>query len=106
MNVLCVSFVYCIYDTVILLCTYVNVLNKIPTYLPVSVLPAGSLVCSPEVVGAEVYTYRESPGMGEVSEAVSEWTCHIQHDPLPVGMVLTWPVAVLWAAPRHPVQQS
>ena len=28
------SFVYCIYDTVILLCTYVNVLNKIPTYLP------------------------------------------------------------------------
>ena len=36
----CVSFVYCIYDTVILLCTYVNVLNKIPTYLPTSrILP-------------------------------------------------------------------
>ena len=61
-------------------------------------LLAGNFVCSPEAVGVEVYTCRESPGMGEVSEVVSEWTCYIQHDPLLVGMVLTWPVAVPWAA--------
>ena len=41
---------------------------------------------------------RESPGTGQVSEVVSEGTCHIRHDPLPVGMVLTWPFAVPWAA--------
>ena len=40
---------------------------------------------------------RESPGGGRASEAVSGWTGCILHDPLPVGMVLTWPVVVPWA---------
>ena len=49
---------------------------------------------------------RESPGTGQVSEVVSKWTCHIPHDPLPVGMVLTWPVAVPWSdvcSPEIPI---